>query len=345
VADTDTAAVALRTALEEASRLRRENATLQQTTRERTSQLFGEAGARISATDSAIDGQIASAEREHEAAKAERSRLLKESDFDGESAATDRMIDARTRIESLRAQKSQVALQRANLERTQAQDPVLTGGNQQQQADPLDGMNERERQWVAEHPSYLSDREFQQRAMGAASYATNTLRLSRDSAEYIDFINRTLSQQSAPAASIRTDIDDDANSGATGDVVVPRMPLPDVPRPVPQNPDDPAMQVATTMVDEMYPQTRAIGNGGQGIRSIAAPPTRTIRELSRQHARGGVIEPTQEELMTARILIPDILGAEGAAMSDEDKIRTYHAWYNAPSSQRKLRRWYGRDAA
>ena len=107
---------------------------------------------------------------------------------------------------------------------------------------------------------------------------------------------------------------------------------------------DPAMKIATDMVDEMYPQTRAIGNGGAGIRNIAAPPSRVIRQLNQQHSRGGMIEPTLEELDTARRIIGDI-APDIAAQGDEEIIRHYHAWYNAPSSKRKLRRWYGRDAA
>jgi hypothetical protein len=244
---------------------------------------------------------------------------------------------------TLKQQKGQVALQRANLERSQTQQPTTGNNQQQQRPDPLDGMNEKERQWVAEHPAYLNDADFQQRAMGAASYAINTLKMSRDSDQYIDFINRTLSSSNAPAASISTTDDQGGADTGAPDVMVPRMPQPEVPRPVAQNADDPAMQVATEMVDQMYPQQRAIGNGGQGIRNIAAPPSRVIRELNRQHARGGVIEPTLEELDTARRIISDI-APEIAAKGDEEIIRTYHAWYHAPSSQRKLRRWYGRDA-
>jgi hypothetical protein len=338
----DDAATALRQALEEASRLRRENAQLAQQSRESRTQLHGEAGARIAAQDTAIDGLISAAEQQNAAAQAEHERLLTEGDFKGATAATARMVEASTRIAHLRSQKDQVALQRANYERATTQQDTSPPADQQ--PDPMAGMNERERQWVAEHPAYLNDPTFRNRAAGAAGYAINTLGMNRDSQEYIDFVNRSLAGQGPAPMSIPAD-NGEGTDPANSDVTVPRMPAPEVPRPISADPNDPEMRSATEMVDQMYPQQRAIGNGGDGIRSIAAPPTRTIRELSRQHQRGRAIEPTLEEYDTALRLIPDILGAEGLAMSDEDKIRTYHAWYNAPSSQRKLRRWYGRDAA
>lgn len=338
----DDSATALRQALEDASRLRRENAALQQTARTATTQMFGEAGARIAAQDSAIDGQIVATEQLQAAAQAEHARLLAEGDFAGASAATARMVDASTRISSLRGQKEQVVLQRANLERTQAQEPA--GGNSQQ-GDPLEGMNDRERDWVSQHPAYLSDPIYRRKAAAAAGYAVNVLGHSRESQEYFEYVNDAVGGNAAPAITIRTDDNFDQGGGDASDVRVPRMPQPEVPRPVAQNrEDDPAMTIETNMVDEMYPQTRAIGKGGQGIRNIAAPPSRVIRELNRQHARGGVIEPTLEELDTARRIIADI-APDIAAQGDEEIIRTYHAWYNAPSSKRKLRRWYGRDAA
>lgn len=336
----DDAATALRQALEEAARLRRENASLATQARQATTQAYGEAGARLSAQDAAIDGQIAAAEQEHTSNQETWERLQGEGDFKGAAAAMAKMIDASTRMASLRTQKEQLVLQRGQLERNAPQDPAGGNGNQ---PDPLEGMNDRERDWVSQHPAYLTDPNFRRKAAAAAGYAVNVLNLSRESQEYLDYVNGAVEGNSPPAMSVPSVDPNDpyANNGAP-DVTVPRMPQPEVPRPVSVTPDD--MPNEMQMVDQMYPQQRAVGNGGAGIRSIAAPPTRTIRELSRQHARGAAIEPTLEELDTARILIPAVLGAEGLAMSDEDKIRTYHAWYNAPSSQRKLRRWYGRAA-
>jgi hypothetical protein len=335
----DDAATALRQALEEASRLRRENAALTQQNRDGRTQLFGEAGARISAQDAAIDGQISAFEQQHAAAQAEHSRLLRDGDFAGASAATAKMVTASSRIETLRTQKDQVAQQRANLEHQQTQP---TNQNPPEQDPAFDNATERERQWIAEHPAFLADPHFRNRVNGAAAYAGQTLGLDRNSAEYIAEIDRIMSHGSAPAMSVPSvDPNDPGADTGASDVTVPRMPQPDVPPAVSVDPNDP-LSNETRMVDEMYPQTRAVGNGGAGIRSVAAPPTRRIQELSRAHAGGRAIEPTLEELDTARTIIPQILGAEGAAMSDEDKIRTYHAWYNSPSSQRKLRRWYGR---
>jgi hypothetical protein len=340
----DDAATVLLRALEDASRLRRENAELRQNTQRTTQQMFGEAGARISAQDTAIDSQIAAFEAQGSAARAEYERLLTEGDFKGATAANDRIIESTTRIASLRDQKERLVMQRHDLEQRQTQQP--TNPQPSNQNDPLAGLNERERQWVAEHPAYLSDPDFAQRARNAAGYAANNLRLARDSDQYIDFINRSVSGQQAASISIPADdFTGDAGGGdGNPNVAIPQMPIPETPRPVAVNPND-DLSNEMQMVDQMYPQQRAVGRGGQGISSVAAPPRRVIRELSNQLQRGRNIEPTVEELETARIIIPQILGAEGAAMSDEDKIRTYFTWNESPASKRKLRRWYGRDAA
>ena len=105
------------------------------------------------------------------------------------------------------------------------------------------------------------------------------------------------------------------------------------------------MRVETEMIDQMYPQQRAIGKGGGGIRQVAAPPSRRIAELAARHARGGVIEPTMVELETARALIRDIAPEIAARGDDEEIVRTYYAWYHSPSAERKRARWYDESAA
>jgi hypothetical protein len=93
----------------------------------------------------------------------------------------------------------------------------------------------------------------------------------------------------------------------------------------------------TAIVDEMFPQARAAGKGGAGIRSVAAPPTRSVRDFSDRQAQGRYIEPTPEEFELSQLLYEQINGRP--ADNPAEAVRWYHAGYNSPSAQRKLKRW------
>jgi hypothetical protein len=334
----DDPALQLRAALEEAARLRAANAGLTRERDQAAASARTEAGGRIAAEESAIDSALAAAQEEKRGQERELAELQAEGKFTEAAALIGKMTDTSARIQSHQQRKEDLAGRRAQAE--QRPEP------RQEQQDPLAGLSERERAWVAEHPAYLTDAAYARKVAAAANYATETLGYSRDEDRYIKFVDEALNGRVEPAAPAPRVAAEPAAEPAAGDVrisVSAANPEPQEPAAMPANPADRPVRIEDEMVEQMFPQQRAVGNGGAGIRQVAAPPSRRIRDLSNQYAGGQDIIATPEELETARILMRDIM-PEVAQEGDEAILRQYHVLYNSPSSRRKLRKWYGANA-
>lgn len=347
---------ALRRALDEALRLRSQNTQLEQQRDAALMQARGEATSRVAAEETAIDNAIAVTETERNSLQNELTRLQEEGKFGEASAIVAKMTDASARLQTYRQQKEQVAGRREQIASQPAAAP-----NGQQQSDPLAGLSERERAWVETNPRYRDDAAFRQRAAAAAGYAINVEGIERDSDDYFDFINQRLNPSAGNGAGSQQP---QKNGAADGGTVLQDPPGPVEPPAIRIDPgamaggspfssgaaptraqmDDGSLANETQMVDQMFPQQRAVGNGGDGIRQVAAPPTRRIFDLARQHSGGRTIDATMEELETARTLARDIDPELYGRGSDQEIVAWYYNLYNSPSSKRKLRRWYGNAA-
>ena len=347
--------VALRAALDSANRanaeLRRERDTAVTTARSATAQTYA-------TQEIALDNAIAALTQQREGLKAAWATLQETGDFKGASDVLERMTDASARIAQYQAQKGQVTAQRQQAE----QQPQPTGPQ----------YNPTEQAWIDANPRYTTDPTFQAKAQAAAVHASNVLGLVKDSPEYWAQIERTVyperSQDTPPAGNQRQAAEPNADLGDGGD----GSPFSDTGEPfddtgaepppvvmqrdhhnleatVPAATNDaPVMRISAVPDDQQpAPQQRQlpVGRGGEGMRSVAAPPSRRVAQLAGQRAsRNGVIEPTQGEYETAITLYDQINPDQAATESDEGKVRWYALNYNSPSAQRKLRKWYGNVA-
>ena len=334
----DTTAV-LRQALDQAAQLRRERD-------EARSQFRQEVAGRIGAQEMAVDSSISAAEQERQALQAQWAALQQEGKFEEAGQALTKLTDASARIAQLRTQKDWLSRERE----TARAEP----------ADPLAAYTPAERDWINRNPRYLSDPAFKAKVDGAYGYVTGVKGLSRDSAEAFAEVEKMINPPAEPAAAGAGNGTDgaaakpaangtaaaDPGNGAAEPAGEFRQEHHNVDAPIRTPTREAAMRIDTgndpavlAEVDQTFPQRRAIGKGGDGIQGVAAPPSRRVRELSNRAAAGGVIEPTMEELDTARTLYRQING--DAAGSDEDAVRWYHAMYHTPSATRKRQRWYG----
>jgi hypothetical protein len=62
----------------------------------------------------------------------------------------------------------------------------------------MQGLTQRERDWVNDHPAYFNDPAFRDRVTATAGYAAT--KMDRNSQEYIDFINEDLGLIERPSA-------------------------------------------------------------------------------------------------------------------------------------------------
>jgi hypothetical protein len=93
------------------------------------------------------------------------------------------------------AQITQLEAGKGQLERRQAEVPAVTQAQPtpaQIREQMTQGLNNRERDWVNDHPEYFDNPGFQKRVQAASLYAQEVKGLSRDSQDYIDLINREL---------------------------------------------------------------------------------------------------------------------------------------------------------
>ena len=333
---------------------------------EARNQLRGETVNRVAAQEQAVDNAIVAAESERSSLTERWSVLQAEGNFAEAGKVMGQMAEASARVDRFKAQKDWLSGQRQQA----ATQPAPT--------DPLANYNDAERSWISQNPAYLSDPAFKRKVDFAAMEAIERKGLVKDSQEYFEHVDRSVhpdryaaaapqaTEQAArqpeggaiqardAAAPAGQDDDDSPLSGAEISVDTTSPPQQQHTRdanPAPVSTDGPVMRIETTADGAdgavgSQPQTRpprAVGNGGGGIRAVAAPPSRRIVQASNQAARGGMIEPTMEELLTARSLY-DAIEPNATDRSDIAAVRWYHAMAHHPSHQHTRRRNWARDS-
>lgn len=333
---------ALKAALDAANR---ERATAVAQAQQATRELQTERAGRVSAQEQAIETSLTQARAEADTAQAEWVRCQQEGDFEKSGAALRKLNEATARADRFQAQKDWLAGQR------QAQEE-----QQRQPTDPLAKFNAAEREWIAKNPRYLEDMAFQRKVNAAALYAQEHEGIVKDSPQYWEFIERRLypdRYQQQPASDGRRE-NDTGGEAPAGDITVDVGEVPDATAGMREHhtmdapamviqPDAPAMRL-----DErpQEPQARAVGRGAEGLRAVAAPPTRRIAETVSRQAQGQPLRPTAQEVEIARNLY-DQIEPKAEDRSIEAAVRWYAFMYNHPSHKNTRRkRWvYGENAA
>lgn len=325
---------ALRAALEAAQRT---GDSERARARELEGRLRAETGNRFAAQETAIDTAMAQTETVATSRQQHWAELQAEGKFEEAGQAMREMSDATARLTQLRGQKEWLAQQKQV-------------AAQPQTVDPLANFNTAERDWISHNPRYLEDPSFMRKANAAAQHAELVLGVAKDSPEYYQHIEKTMyperdtQRQSEDGEGRERQIGDGAapfsDTGGEGDGGGDGSPLEQQHNmPITVNPatvDAPAMRIDLGSTPDT-PQQRAVGRGGGGVSAVAAPPSRRIAEAAQRLGRSSRIEPTMEELQTARALAesiePDI-----ARRGDEDIIRWYYAMYNSPTHRSTRRR-------
>lgn len=335
---------ALRAALDRAASFQRERDAAVRERDQVRGQLRVESGGRLAAQEIAIDNAIAHAETERAGLQRDWANLQAEGKFEEAGAVLAKMTDAAARIAQYRGQKEYVAQQRAAA-------PSETEAPTIEAPPPAPVYSAAEQSWIERNPQYLSDPAFKARVDGAYVYATTSLGKARGSEDAIREVDRLLGLSAAPPAPA-TDPAPDNAAGNTAAADAPQGAMPrhdtiDAGVKLPTI-EAPAMRIPTadngasqpedlSAVDERFPHQPAIGKGGAGIRSVAAPPTRDVQNFSNRAAQGRYIEPTADEYELSQLLYQQINGTDPE--TPEAAVRWYHAAYNSPSAQRKRQRW------
>jgi hypothetical protein len=349
---------ALRAAL--AAATRREQVAVQGAT-QLQQQLRVETGKQWASQESQIDGAITQTDGEVNAYKSQWATLQKDGEFDKAADAMAKMSDASARLQSLRDRKAWVGEQRQIADRQAAAPP----------APAQTTYTAAEQTWIARNPAYTADPAFQKKANAAAAYARDVRGLAQDTPEYFAEIEKAVYPDRAPPAggdaaaqaaaraaaqvegsdggdSPFSGADPDAHAGDAPPVVTPMQQQHTLEAaPVGNTRDAPVMRIDAVPADQQQQQqTRAVGKGGDGMRAVAAPPSRRIVEASQRSAsqtRNGRIEPTMMELETARSLYESI-EPNATDRTDETIIRWYHALAHSPTHGSTRRRAWARDA-
>jgi len=111
------------------------------------------------------------------------------------AALNSEMAIVGAQIQALDAGKSQLEGRLAAAKAAPQQAPAV---DQREQF--MQGLTQRERDWVNDHPAYFNDPAFRARVMATAGYATNSRNMDRNSEEYIDFINQDLGLVERPSS-------------------------------------------------------------------------------------------------------------------------------------------------
>jgi hypothetical protein len=357
---------ALRAALDAANRrvadTQAQNTDLQTRLRSETSN-------RFVAQEAAVDNAIAQAEAEAGTYQRQWSALQAEAKFDEAGDALRKMTEATARAQQARAQKDWLAGQRQNAQAQPAQ-----------QTDPLAGYAPHARDWISRNQRFLTDETFKNKVLEKHFEAIGSGK-PEGSQAYYDLIERAVyperytddqatpqPQSSAHANTQASDglaSQEQSGEGATAD-----SPLSDTgedvqvsiepsaadrhtlraavnPVTIPANEMRIDLNADGTPITEIKqePQTRAVGKGGPGISSVAAPPSRNIN-MGLQRTTGGrpqVLDSAEMDtaLRLAEQLQPDLLERPNA----EIEVAKWYALLNSsPSAQRKLKKWYGGTA-
>jgi hypothetical protein len=322
-----------------------------------------ETTARFQAQEVALDTEITRSDEQAKSLQQRLTALQQEGDIAGASEVMRQMMGAEAHLAQLRTQKGALSQQKEIAER--------------QAADPLASYLPAERDWIGRHQQYLTDAAYRDKVNASAGYATKVLGLVQGSPEYFKHIEDDLARQrgSSTNTSAQTTNTDpghaaggNANDGALsaepgggdgdspfssgGDLTSDGPPVVlqqqhTLEAPIVQaTPERPAMSLdanpgTTEQNQQQQQQTRAIGRGGDGIRSIAAPPTRRVIEASAramQNAGRGRIEPTMEELQMARTLAESIEPEMYMRGDDAEMVRWYYTNAHSPTHQKTRRR-------
>jgi hypothetical protein len=331
-------------------------------------QLRGETVNRVAAQEQAADNAIVAAENERNSLSERWAGLQAEGNFAEAGKVMGQMAEAAARLDRFKAQKEWLSGQRQQVSAA----PSAS-------ADPLARFNPAERNWIAQNPEYLSDPMLEARVNQAHNKALGEGKI-KDSPEYFDALTRAAHPERYTAPSTNTqqpqadatggrtsasspdgasdgatesgqDIDDSPLSGADIEIDTspPQQRHTRDADPAPINLDAPVMRIDTATdgggnsTQQPQPRQRAVGRGGEGLRAVSAPPSRRIVQASNQAARGGQIEPTMEELLTARQLY-DSIEPNAEDRSDVAAVRWYHFYAHHPSHQNTRRRSWARES-
>ena len=168
-----------------------------------------EAEARFAAEMRSLDDNIAAKESEASALEGEYARAYEAGDGTALAKAQRKIAAAEAKLTQMRDAKEHLTANKdALLAQAKQQRPA------QQQGPDLSGYTVREREWIDEHPEYLTDRKFQARVM-SAHYAASAEGLQRDSDEYFEFLNERVGNGKAAIAGAATSDPRPANRAAT----------------------------------------------------------------------------------------------------------------------------------
>ncbi len=354
---------ALRSALDAANR---RAADVQAQNTDLQARLRTETSSRFVAQEAAVDNAIAQAEAEAGTYQRQWSTLQAEAKFDEAGEALRRMTEATSRATQARAQKEYLASQRQIA-------PA-------QPTDPLAGMAPHARDWIGRNPRFQSDEAFRNKVLEKHFEALNAGH-PEGSQAYYDRIERAVYperyppgrnqvEQSAPTTTERPDQTSgqtqgqaESGEGASADNPLSETGEGDVEISIEPSAADrhtlrAAVNPVTIPANEMRidqnadgtpivevrqePQTRAVGKGGPGLSSVAAPPSRNIN-MGLQRTTGGrpqVLDANEMDtaMRLAEQIQPDLLERPNA----EIEVAKWYALLNSsPSSQRKLKKWYG----
>jgi hypothetical protein len=347
----------LRAALEAANR---RAAQAEGAAGELRSRLQSETTSRIQNQEASLDRLISQAEETSGALEREWARHQADGKFEEAAAAMRRMTENSALVSRYREQKQDLAQIRAQ--------PTPSTPS-----DPLASYSPAVRAWIGANPQFLSDGEFKEKAM-RGHHAALAQGHPADSREYFETVERHTyperfeAKPEAPTAQTSTNPSNPVNPSASdapaGQVATDQSPLSqpseqDVEVVVDHTPADrstrsmPAQQTSRQDLDipagnpdadiviDQAPQIRAVGRGGAGIASVAAPPSRNIATAAARATGGGPISISPQEMEVAMSLAEDIEPAV-AQRGQIEVAKWYAALYGSPAVQRKIAKWDAR---
>ena len=343
----------LRAALEAANR---RAAAAEGTSQELRSRLQSETTSRIANQEIALDRLISQAEETSGALEREWARHQADGKFEEAASVMRRMTENSALAGRYREQKQDLAQIRA--QPTPSTPP-----------DPLASYSPAVRAWIGANPQFLSDGEFKEKAL-RGHHAALATGVKADTREYFEHVERQtyperFAEAKAPPPPPPPDPSNPANQEAapaafpTG--LTPENPLSqpseqDVEVVVDHTPADrstrsmPTQQTSRQDLDipsgddiviDQAPQQRAVGRGGAGIASVAAPPSRNISVAAARATGGGPISISPQEMEVALSLAEDIEPAV-AQRGQIEVAKWYAALYGSPAVQRKIAKWDAR---